>query len=288
MPSTLAAHVQPAQLLAHLRALEGERHHVSSPAALRAAQDYVGRHWRRLGYTCVLQEFSYSREGFVNVIARRPDAPDGPRLIVGAHLDTVPGTPGADDNASGVAVLLECARLLAAAPRLRHPVDFVGFALEEEGLLGSAHFADSLRRARAPVLGMLALEMLGYTERAGQQQYPWFLRGRFPAHGTYLGVAGNRRSRHLLQTVADAMRCTDGLAIETLTLPGAGWLFPEARLSDHAPFWDRGYPALLLTDTAMFRNPHYHRPTDTVDTLDLVFLERVCRGVVAAVEALVT
>jgi hypothetical protein len=133
---------------------------------------------------------------------------------------------------------------------------------------------------------MLSLEMVGFTESEGTQRYPWFLEGRFPPTGTYLGLAGNSRSRTLLAIVAEAMRSVPGLPVETLTLPANGWLFPEARLSDHSPFWDRGYPALLVTDTSFFRNPHYHRPSDTIATLDLAFMEKVCRGLVATVGAL--
>lgn len=222
---------------------------------------------------------------FVNLIARPRALPPGPRLILGAHLDTVMGTPGADDNASGLAALIEVGRALAPLA-LRIPVELIAFTLEETGMIGSTHYAGALRRARVALLGMLSLEMIGFTETQGLQHYPWFLRDRFPPQGTYLGVSGNGRSRGLLRTVAEAMRTVDGLPIETLALPGNGQLFPEARLSDHAPFWDRGYPALLLTDTAFFRNPHYHQPTDTVATLDLAFLAKVTQGLFAAVEAL--
>jgi len=209
----------------------------------------------------------------------------GARLIIGAHLDTVPGTPGADDNASGVAVLLEASRLFADRPPLL-PLEFAAFTLEELGMIGSARYAKTLRDARAPVLGMLSLEMVGFTESAGLQHYPWFLKGRYPATGNYLGLAANGRSRPLLDAVTRAMRTIPGLPVETMVLPGNGWVFPESRLSDHAPFWDRGYPALLVTDTSFFRNPHYHQRSDTVDTLDLDFLTKVTQGVVATIETL--
>jgi hypothetical protein len=313
--ASLVDHVSQAQLLKHVRALEGERHPYFSPKRLQAAQDYVLRHWRALGLACAFDEFSYMGERFVNLIARPPTnlalrtqqlPQEGsadrvreakplacgqvgggarPRLIIGAHLDTVPGTPGADDNASGIAVLLEASRLMASLSS-PGPVEFVAFTLEELAMVGSAHYADGLRRAKTPVLGMMSLEMVGFTETQGLQQYPWFLRGRYPAQGTYLGLAANGRSRELLKTVAAAMRTVPGLPVETLVVPGNGWVFPESRLSDHAPFWDRGYPALLLTDTAFLRNPHYHQPSDTVETLDLDFLTRVCQGVVATIEAL--
>ena len=272
-------------LRTHVRALEGERHHVLSPAHLQAAHDYIEAQWRRLEFDIALDEFSYMGERFVNLIGRPVPVPPGPSLIIGAHLDTVPGTPGADDNASGLAVMVEAARLLTARS-LPVPLEFIAFTLEELGMVGSDHYAQTLRESQTPVLGMLSLEMVGFTESKGDQRYPWFLQGRFPRVGTYLGLAGNGRSRRLLKTVAEAMRTVPGLPIASLTLPANGWLFPEARLSDHSPFWDRGYPALLVTDTSFFRNPHYHRSSDTLETLDLAFMEHVCRGLVAAVEVL--
>jgi len=285
MGPSLAHQIQRDALLAHLTHLEGERHPFLSRGRLEAAQAYVAARWRSWGLTVVPDELSYMGEAFVNLIARPAVFPPGPRLIIGAHLDTVPGSPGADDNASGVAALLELSRVCASAP-WRRPVEFVAFTLEELGMVGSAHRARALRRAGTPLIGMLSLEMIGFTETRGLQHYPWFLRGRFPSAGTYLGLGANARSRPLLEAVAAAMRSVEGLPVETLLLPGAGWLFPEARLSDHSPFWDQGYPALLVTDTAFFRNPHYHQATDTVATLDLDFLTKVTRGLAAAVEAL--
>jgi len=272
-------------LAAHLARLEGERHPSFSRDRLEAAQAYVREQFQSCGLRVSHHEFSYAGESFVNLIGRPAAFPAGPRLIIGAHIDTVPGTPGADDNASGVAAMLEAARVAALGP-WRIPVEFIAFNLEEVGMVGSACYVATLRRERTPVLGMLSLEMVGFTESRGAQRYPWFLRGRYPAVGNYLGLAANRRSRALLEATRDAMRSVEGLPVETLTLPGTGWLFPEARLSDHAPFWDQGHAALMVTDTSFFRNPHYHQPSDTVATLDLDFLTKVTQGLVAAIEAL--
>ncbi len=326
-PSALAQAIHTDRLLAHLQALEGERHPVTSPGRLAQAQEYVTAQWRSWGLRVVSDEFSYSGQSFVNLVARpshaldpsthpahvaeqsqvygarSPRAEHGtrceagfrptdnsaglhrPRLIIGAHLDTVVGTPGADDNASGVAALLELSRVAATYP-WQIPVEFVAFALEELGMIGSQAYAAGLRQAGVRLLGMLSLEMIGYTETQGLQHYPWFLRGRFPTVGTYIGVVGNRRSRRLLDTVAGAMRTIEQLPVQTITLPGNGGLVAESRLSDHAPFWDHGYPALLMTDTAFLRNPHYHQPSDTVQTLDVPFLTNVTRGIAAALESL--
>ena len=318
--------VSSQRLLAHLMALEGERHPFLSRKHLDAALEYVRSCWQSYGLSVASDEFSYMGERFVNLIARPSisktiagPSPDtklhhrntaaitdspcdknsrgksdldqqfgvgaGPRLIIGAHVDTVPGSPGADDNASGVAAMLEVSRLIAQE-QLPMPLEFVLFTLEELGMVGSAHYAATLCRAKTPIQGMLSLEMIGFTETKGHQNYPWFLRNRFPDTGNFLGLAGNRRSRSLLETVAYAIRSIDGLPVETLVLPGNGWIFPEARLSDHSPFWDRGYPALLVTDTAFFRNPNYHQPSDTVETLDLAFLEKVTQGLISTIEYL--
>lgn len=278
--------VSPQQLLAHLKALEGERHPFLSRGRLTASLQYVRDCWISSGLNTQSYEFSYMGASFVNLIARPLIHQTAPaRLIIGAHIDTVAGSPGADDNASGVAALLELSRIFAKSA-LPLCLEFALFNLEELGMIGSRNYAAMLKRNKTKLLGMISLEMLGFTENKGLQKYPWFLRGRFPPTGTYIGLAGNNRSRQLLGSVAQAMRSIKGLPVETLLLPGKGWVFPESRLSDHSPFWDSGFPALLLTDTSFFRNPHYHQPTDTVETLDLAFLERVTKGLVATIEQL--
>ena len=283
--SPLTDQVNHQQLLAHLCALEGERNHLTSPRRLAEAHAYVADHLARIGYHVRLHTFTHLGERFANVIATRLADPHAARLLIGAHFDTVVGTPGADDNASGVAVMLETARVVAEhLPEA--PVEFAGFNLEEAGMVGSSHYARDVKRAGVPLLGMLSLEMVGFTERQGLQHYPWLLKSFYPATGTFIGLVANRRSRVFLQTVAQAMRAVPDLPVETVVLPGNGWLVPESRLSDQSPFWDAGYPALMVTDTAFLRNPHYHQPTDTVDTLDLDFLRRVCQGVVALTASL--
>jgi Zn-dependent M28 family amino/carboxypeptidase len=276
-----SAQVSRDHLLSHLRRLEGERHPYSSPHRLQAAQQYLADALASYGFEVTLDEFSYIGDRFVNVIARPTTRDSRPRLLVAAHFDTVPGTPGADDNASGLAVMLEAARITAA--RLPEaPVEFVGFNLEELSMVGSGHYAAKLRRERVKLLGMLSLEMVGFTESQGLQQYPFFLKRSYPPVGNFIGLAANRRSKDFLRLVEQAMRSVPDLPVETLVLPANGWIFPEARLSDHSPFWD-GFPALLVTDTSFFRNPHYHQATDTIETLDLAFLEKVCQGVVTTV-----
>ena len=252
---------------------------------MAAAQRYVTEQWRASGLVVTADEFSYKGRRFVNLIARPARTRPGARLIIGAHLDTIAGTPGADDNASGVAALLEVSRALARVSWQR-PVEFIAFMLEESGMIGSTHYAERLRRLGASILGMLSLEMLGFTAPEGAQRTPGSRPRPLPSRGTFIGVVANARSRPLLSAVTHALQSVDGLPVESWLVPEQGATVPESRLSDHAPFWDRGFPALLVTDTAFFRNPHYHQLSDTVETLDLAFLERITRGVVTAVETL--
>ena len=128
---------------------------------------------------------------------------------------------------------------------------------------------------------MISLEMVGFTAKAkGTQKLPLPLRPFYPDTGDFLALVGDDVSSSLLALARSAFRKVPRLPVETLTVPLHGWLFPETRLSDHAPFWDAGYPALLVTDTSFFRNPHYHLPSDRLETLDLEFLAKVTEGIV--------
>jgi hypothetical protein len=134
---------------------------------------------------------------------------------------------------------------------------------------------------------MISLEMVGFTSSVkGSQQLPLFLKPHFPDVGNFLALVGDSKSDALLKKAQAAFKKIDGLPVEILKLPAKGWLLPAARLSDHSPFWDAGYPALLVTDTSFFRNPHYHQPSDKIETLDLNFLSRVTAGVVELIASL--
>jgi Zn-dependent M28 family amino/carboxypeptidase len=195
-----------------------------------------------------------------------------------AHYDTKPGTPGADDNASAVAAMLEIARLLGRG-RFERTLQFVGFTLEEYGYQGSRRFARQARREGRQIVGVLDLEMVGFT--SPRQRLPHGVRGR--RTGDFIGVVGNKRSRSLVEAFVTSARGTvPALPVETLVVKWNGHFLPIVRLSDHAPFWDAGFPAVMITDTAFLRNPHYHQPSDTLDTLDFPFLTQVAAATVAA------
>jgi len=279
--------VSAADLKIRLERIVGERSPSSNPRRLSEVEDYIESEFKRLGLEVESDRFVYGKS-YRNIIARTANAPSAPLIILGAHFDSVPGSPGADDNASGVAVLLEAARLLSGR-RLKYPLVFCAFNLEELNMIGSTHFVRRLKSHGMKVAAMVSLEMLGYTDsRPGSQKYPAGLGWFYPQRGDFIGIIGNWRSASLLKGFAGAMRQVPALPVETLTVLGNGFLVPQVRLSDHAPFWDLGYPALLLTDTAFMRNPHYHTSSDTIDTLDLDFMAKVCQGVVNAVVTLGT
>ena len=225
-----------------------------------------------------------------NVEVRIPgNRADAPLILVGAHWDTVPPSPGADDNGSGVAALLEVARRLSGRS-LGAEVRLIWFDGEESGLAGSREYANSMSsEERARCVGMIDLESVGYTNRMdGAQRMP-------PGSdllldvgdvGDFLLILGNLESQSLADTVSLALASARStvLRVEVFSsLPGQGWIMPDSRRSDHASFWDIGVPAVMLTDTANFRNPNYHRASDTVETLDGAFLAAVARGVERAI-----
>ena len=278
--------VDPQQLRRTLEVIVGERSPFSSGRHLAAVESFIEKELGSYGLSVESDYFSHQGKTFRNIVGRQSAQRGASMIILGAHFDSVQGTPGADDNASGVAVLLEAARLLARA-RVGSQILFCAFNLEELNMIGSSYFAKKLKSVGAKVAAMISLEMIGYTDsRPGSQKYPFGLKAFYPDRGDFIGVIGNWKSAGLLRKFSRQMRQVRGLPVETLSVPGNGGLIPAVRLSDHAPFWDAGYPALMITDTSFFRNPHYHGATDILETLNLDFMAKVCEGVVRAVLAL--
>lgn len=215
---------------------------------------------------------------FENVVALPPHR-DAPIVLVGAHYDTVPDCPGADDNASGLAGMLECARLLRG-----HDVGFVAFNGEEDGLLGSTDFVRHAELGR-PVRAIHVLEMIGCraTELAEPLPFP------VPSLGApdFLGLLANGASNRLAKAALDT-RVAPGLRVVAARTWGpVHRLLPDLGRSDHLPFWQCKLPALLWTDTGNFRNPRYHLVTDTPSTLDYAFLTQVTSLLATCVKSLV-
>src|SRR6476661_4174703 len=208
-----------------------------------------------------------------------------PPIVIGAHYDTVPGSPGADDNATGVAVLLELARDIASGP-LKYPVQLVAFDMEEYGYLGSSHHAAKYKQQQKSIRLMISLEMLGCcNHNPNSQSYPAGLKYFYPNSGNFIALIGTLRTVPDLINLSGKIR-KSGQPCEWLPLPNRGLIVPDTRRSDHVPFWDKGYPAIMVTDTANMRNPHYHRESDKIETLDLDFLTAVCQGLLEAIRHL--
>ena len=270
----------------HLQIIVGERSPFSGVRHLAAVEKFIKAEFASYGLDAESDSFSYAGETFHNIVARRRPRDEEPVVILGAHFDSVVGTPGADDNASGVAVLLESARLLSQLSSAT-PVLFCAFNLEELNMIGSSAFARKITAAGIKVELMISLEMVGYTDsRPGSQKLPAGLGRFYPDRGDFIGVVGNWQSNALMHKFAGGMRQVANLPVETLSVPGKGALIPAVRLSDHAPFWDLGYPALMITDTSFYRNPHYHGATDSIETLDIDFMAKVCEGVVRGMSTL--
>jgi len=261
----------------------------SDPARLDAAAARIEARLAACGYSVFSQTFSYAGRTYRNLVAELAGAESPQRiLVVGAHYDTVSDSPGADDNASGVAGLLGLARALAPRP-LRKTVRFVAFTLEEPPAyrsrnMGSYHYAESLKLSGAQVEGMVCLEMIGYfTDRPGSQNYPFPFMGRvYPTVGNFIAMVGNRRSAAFTRRMAAGFRSATDLPLSTLNAPA---VVVGIDFSDHWSFGKFGYPALMVTDTSFYRNPHYHAPTDLPDTLDYDRMGKVVAGLRGAIEA---
>ena len=220
-----------------------------------------------------------------NVEASVPGAgADAPLVLFSAHYDSVAGTPGADDNGSGVVVLLELARRLSGGG-YPHELRLIFFDAEEPGLVGSGAYAQALSEADAHrLIGLVNLETMGYTDRKpGSQHMPPGTSLIFDPgdRGDFLLCLGTLTSGALAKVVSDGLdkEQSPSFRAEVFSYIEFGGLeFPDTRRSDHANFWDRGFAALLITDTANLRSPHYHTPTDTLETLDLPFLAAGARG----------
>jgi hypothetical protein len=211
-------------------------------------------------------------------------------VLVGAHYDSARGTPGANDNGSGVAALLELARRFAGEP-LAYPLRFVLFANEEQPFfegpgMGSEAHAATLHASGESVRAMLSLETLGYySDRPGTQAYPWPLSLAYPDTGNFVAFVGNLASARVVRQVVGSFRAHARFPSEAAALPesmpGVGW-------SDHASFWRYGYPALMVTDTAPFRYPHYHTAQDLPEHVDFERVARVVAGLELVLRELVS
>jgi Zn-dependent M28 family amino/carboxypeptidase len=270
-------------LARHIQILAGEigERNIHHPKELAEAAAYVERQFVATGYVPSSQEFPAASRIVRNISVEHAGSTDE-ILLVGAHYDSVIGSPGANDNATGVAAVLELSRLIAPSSAKR-TLRFVAFVNEEPpyfmtDLMGSAVYARMCRERADKIVGMFSLETIGYySNEPGSQQYPGpaLFRMLYPDTGNFIGFVSNMASRRLLRNAARAFRHhtkfpSEGAAAPS-SIPGVGW-------SDHWAFWQQGYRAVMLTDTAPYRYPHYHQPTDTPDKINYDALARVVVG----------
>lgn len=251
---------------------------------LDAAADYIAGHLASAGFLVDKETYEAESRTFVNVVARSGRR-EGPLIVVGAHYDAFGELPGADDNASGVAGLLELARLLSLVDTGAR-VELVAYSTEEPPYfgsedMGSAHHAQSLAARGATPRAVLVLEMIGYfTER---QPSPLPLVGLlYPSEGDFILVAGRWADRALITDVKRGFRSGTDLRVSSYCGPSA----IGTDLSDHRNYWGKGYSAVMITDTAFIRNPNYHTPRDLPETLDYASMAQVVDGVLGAVISL--
>jgi Zn-dependent M28 family amino/carboxypeptidase len=276
------------RLRGHVQVLAGEigERHVGRPLALRAAAEYVRTTLGSLGFEVAAQ--SYHTHGMrcdnLEVVIPGRKVP-GEIIVVGAHYDTVPGSPGADDNASGVAGVIEIAGALRER-QLERTVKLVAFVNEEPpfyyfGDMGSKIYAQAARRRGDDIRVMLSLEMLGcYTEVAHSQRYPPLLRYVYPDRGNFIAFVSNLRSRRALRHVVRAFRAHCDFPAESLASPA---IVPGVAWSDQLSFWRAGFPGIMVTDTAFYRYAHYHQVSDTPEKIRYPEMARVVSGLAATI-----
>ncbi len=276
---SLLGTIDPTQLRQWVERIAVPRHFVIEPEQNRATAKWLAGLFESWGYDVHLQG------PHANVVATLR-APFAEAVLVGAHYDSVPECPGADDNGSAVAAMLGC----AAACSLWRPVPavvFVAFNREEEHLAGSRDFVESfLPGGNFKVRCAHVLEMVGYARHEpGSQKLPTGLPIQLPERGDFLGLLADGNSAPALDFAAATARTylADFSVIGLKVRLGLERVFPVLARSDHVPFWQKNIPAVMWTDTSEFRNPHYHQPTDTPDTLDYAFLHRVTQALTATV-----
>ena len=279
------------RLRAHVETLAAEigERNVWRAEALQAAAAYIRNAWSDLGYQVTAQGYDVEGVWCENLaIERAGCSSDSGIILAGAHYDTVAGSPGANDNASGVAGILELARLLRdidCATTLR----LVAFVNEEPpffyfGRMGSGLYAQAARERGDDIELMLSLEMLGcYSDRPGSQRYPPILRWFYPDRGDFIGFVANLRSRAALRRLARAFAIHSDFPLQTLVSPS---IVPGVAWSDQLSFWRQGYAAVMVTDTAFYRYPHYHQASDTPEKLDYARMARVVDGLAKALAEL--
>ncbi|WP_455208019.1 M28 family peptidase [Kaarinaea lacus] len=264
--------ISPQQLKTHVDKLAGEigEHNIYHPHALNAVADYISLEWQLQGYPVVPQAYTVKGLQCSNLeITRVGTSPANGIILIGAHYDSVMGSPGANDNGSGIAALLELSRLFADEQPVTS-LRFVAFVNEEPPFfywnnMGSMVYARQMKQRRENIRYMMALETIGYYSAApNSQHYPPLLKHFYPHTGDFIAFVSNFRSRRIMLRAANAFRSSSDFPVQHLASPA---IVPGVSWSDHLSFWREGYQAFMITDTAFYRYPYYHTAQDTPDKL---------------------
>ncbi len=274
----------------HLAEEIGERNVPHYPKELDQTADWIEAEWTVAGYEVRRQEYDVEDRTCCNLeIELRGTTEPEEIVVVGAHYDSVIGTPGANDNGTGVAALLALSRAFSGQ-KPQHTLRFVAFVNEEPPYfhteaMGSRVYARRCKDRKENITAMLCLETIGYyDDTPGSQNYPLPFGSLYPSQGNFIAFVGNLGSRSLVRRVIATFRQHEPFPSEGAALPA---MVPGVGFSDHWSFFEEGYPAVMLTDTAMFRYPHYHEPTDTADRIDFDRTARVVRGLERVIVELV-
>ncbi len=282
-----------ARLRKHVEVLAveiGDRHVSQGTARLNRTAEYVRHNFELYGYTVSELQYGDGARQFRNIYVELPGQTRmGEIIVMGAHYDTVAGSPGADDNSSGVAALLELAHMLKGAPIAR-TIRLIAFPNEEHPLgttdmSGSVVSARESRAQNENIIGMFSLEMLGYYSREpNTQHFPEYVPPIFPDAANFIAFVSNIRSRNFLRKSLRHFRSQQLFPSEGLAVPEM--LVPSIARSDNRSYWRSGFHAVMITDTAEFRNPHYHADSDLPDTLDYPSYARVVMALGGMLKAL--
>ena len=249
----------------HLQFLVGERNPFTEPDHLEKIRLYITKQFESFNLSVNQEAVDFENSRSFNITGK-PTGTQSTPFVLAAHI----------------------ARCLADHT-FHTPIIFSAFTLEEYVFIGSRHFIEKAVTRNETFSGMISLEMLGYKTNAPQSQtYPPYVdTEKYPDSGDFIAVVGNQLSGQFTQSLAEGMKQhVPSLKVETLIMLGTGENFSKVRLSDHAPFWDAGIPAVMVTDTAFFRNPHYHKPSDTLETLDMEFIRENAEAVAETLKTL--
>lgn len=271
----------------------GIRHYTSNPEHMSYVEDLLDMYIKDYGLSTHHHHFKYGSKEYPNFIGRLSGLNNKNLCIIGAHFDTVHNAPGADDNGSGMIAVMEAIKIMSNH-LFENNIQFIFFNLEELGLLGSRAYVKDGIESDENIIGLINFDMIGYySDEPNSQTLPAGFEILFPEIAAELSE-NEYRADFILNAAAQGSYDFQNLYIETaeeyvpelkigkLVLPGNGQIASDLRRSDHAPFWDKGYPALFLTDGAETRNPHYHRPGDVIETLDFEFIANITKASIAA------